>query len=65
MPWRKFLIFNFLGAALWVTVISSVGYFFGQHFGRLERDLRRFDMIAATVVLLVLGLLWWRNRRQR
>jgi membrane-associated protein len=65
MPWRKFLIFNFLGAALWVTVISSVGYFFGQHFGRLERDLRRFDVIAATVVILVLGWLWWRNRRQR
>jgi membrane-associated protein len=65
MPWRKFLIFNFLGAALWVTVMSCVGYFFGQHFGRLERDLRRFDVMAATVVLIVLGWLWWRNRRQR
>jgi membrane-associated protein len=65
MPWRKFLIFNFLGAALWVTVISSVGYLFGQHFGRLERDLRRFDVVAAAAVLLVLGWLWWRNRRPR
>ena len=27
MPWRKFVVFNFLGAAVWVTVISSVGYF--------------------------------------
>lgn len=63
MPWRRFLIFNFLGAALWVTVISSVGYLFGQHFGRLERDLQRFDVLAAAAALLVLGWWWWRNRR--
>ena len=63
MPWRKFLIFNFLGAALWVTVISSVGYLFGQHLGRLERDLQRFDVLAAAAALLVLGWWWWRTRR--
>jgi len=35
MPWRKFLLFNFLGAAVWVTVISLVGYFFGSEWDRL------------------------------
>jgi membrane-associated protein len=64
MPWRKFVIFNFLGAGLWVTVIAGVGYLFGQHWGRLERDLRRFDVAAAIVVLLVLAFLWWRSRRR-
>jgi membrane protein DedA with SNARE-associated domain len=63
MPWRKFGIFNFLGAGLWVTVISGAGYLFGQHFHRLERDIKRFDLAVAIVVLLGLGLLWWRNRR--
>ena len=43
MPWRKFAVFNFLGAALWVTVISGAGYLFGRHWGRLERDVKRFD----------------------
>ncbi len=61
MPWRKFTVFNFLGAAVWVTVISSAGYLFGQHLGRLERDIGRFDMVAAILVLMGLGLLWWRN----
>jgi membrane protein DedA with SNARE-associated domain len=64
MPWRKFGIFNFLGAGLWVTVISGAGYLFGQHFHRLERDVRRFDLAVAIVVLLGLGLLWWRKRRE-
>ena len=64
MPWRKFTVFNFLGAAVWVTVISSAGYLFGQHLGRLERDIRRFDVVAAILVLIGLGLLWWRSRRE-
>ena len=62
MPWRKFTVFNFLGAGLWVTVISGAGYLFGQHWGRLERDIKRFDMTVAMVVLLGAAWLWWRSR---
>jgi membrane-associated protein len=65
MPWRKFLFFNFLGAALWVTVISSAGYLFGQHWGRLERAVKRFDLAIAALVLLAALYLWWRNRKER
>ncbi len=63
MPWRKFLLFNFLGAAVWVTVISGAGYLFGQHWMRLERDVKRFDVAVAVLVLLVAAVLWWRSRR--
>ena len=51
MPWRKFMIFNFLGAALWVTVISSVGYLFGQHWERLQGDVQRLNLAAAILLL--------------
>ena len=64
MSWRRFLMFNFLGAAVWVTVISGAGYLFGRHWERLEQSLKRFDLIAAVVVLLIIGVLWWRGRRQ-
>ena len=63
MPWKRFLLFNFMGAALWVSVISSVGYFFGRHWERLEREVKRFDIVVALVVLLIAVFLWWRNRR--
>jgi len=63
MPWRKFLIFNFLGAGVWVTVISSAGYLFGRHWGRLERDIKRFDIAIAILALLAAAWLWWRGRR--
>ena len=63
MPWRKFLVWNFLGATAWVTVISGAGYLFGQHWGRLERAVQRFDAGVAIVVVLVVAGLWRRKRR--
>jgi membrane protein DedA with SNARE-associated domain len=65
MPWRRFLIFNFLGAALWVTVISGAGYLFGQHWMRLERNIKRFDLVIVILVLTVAGWWWWRSRRRK
>ncbi len=64
MPWRRFAIFNFLGAALWVSVISAAGYFFGQHWQKLESGLKRFDIAVAVAVVVVAAFIWWRSRRK-
>jgi membrane-associated protein len=64
MPWRRFLIFNFLGAAVWVSVISGAGYLFGRHWMRLEHGIKRFDMIVVVLVLIVAGFWWWRSRER-
>lgn len=65
MPWRKFVLYNFLGATLWVSAICGAGYLFGGHWGRLVQDLKRFDLVVAIVVVVAGGLLWWRNRGRR
>ena len=64
MPWRKFMVFNFLGAALWVTVISGAGYLFGQHWERLQRDVKRIDISIAILFLFAAAFLWWRRRHE-
>jgi membrane protein DedA with SNARE-associated domain len=64
MPWRKFLIFNFLGAALWVTVISCAGYLFGQHWHLLEEYIKRLDLVFVIVVVLGAAWYWWKSRRE-
>ena len=64
MPWRKFMVFNFLGAALWVTVISGAGYLFGQHWERLQRDVKRIDISIAILFLFAAAFLWWRRRHK-
>jgi membrane-associated protein len=63
MHWKKFALFNFLGAALWVTVISCAGYLFGRHWERLMRDVNRLNLAATIVVGLAALFLWWRYRR--
>jgi membrane protein DedA with SNARE-associated domain len=65
MPWRKFVLYNFLGAAAWVSAICGAGYLFGGHWGRLAHDLKRFDLGVAIVVVVAGLLVWWRNRRKR
>ncbi len=64
MPWKRFAVFNFLGASLWVTVISLLGYFFGSQWDTLIKVLKRanFALVVAAVVIIV--LLWLRHRRR-
>jgi membrane protein DedA with SNARE-associated domain len=64
MHWRKFAFFNFLGAALWVTVIASAGYLFGRHWHTLLRVMQRFNLAVLIVGGVVILYLWWRYRRQ-
>jgi membrane protein DedA with SNARE-associated domain len=64
MPWRKFTLFNFLGAAVWVSAICGAGYLFGGHWGRLAHDLRRFDLLVGIVVAVAGLWLWWRSRKK-
>jgi membrane protein DedA with SNARE-associated domain len=63
MSWRKFLVANFLGASLWVTVMAGAGYLFGQHWERMQRDLKRIDIGIAIVAVLAAAYFWWRGRR--
>jgi membrane protein DedA with SNARE-associated domain len=63
MRWRKFLLFNFLGAVLWVSVIASVGYLFGRHWEALVDLLQDANLAFVAVVVIVGGFLWWRSRK--
>jgi len=45
-------------------VISGAGYLFGQQWGRLERDIKRFDVAVVILLLLAAAFWWWRSRRE-
>jgi membrane protein DedA with SNARE-associated domain len=62
MPWRKFVLANFLGAALWVAVVSAAGYVFGKHWEKLLRIVKDVNIVLLLAAALLL-LLVWRKRR--
>src|ERR1700730_18684071 len=62
MPCRKFLLFNFLGAMIWVTVIASAGYLFGKHWNALLQVVRDANIAMVIAAAVLLGLFWWRKR---
>jgi membrane-associated protein len=64
MPWRKFVLFNFLGAVVWVTAVSCAGYFFGQHWQRLLEIVGRVHLAIFAVAVLVCLVLWRRYRKK-
>jgi membrane protein DedA with SNARE-associated domain len=65
MPWKRFAIFNVIGAALWVGVMSSIGYFFSSRWSLLVHFMKKFDQMLVAGFVLVAVILWWRNRNSR
>ena len=55
MHWRRFLVFNAIGAALWVAAWTSVGYLSGSHIDTIYSDVTRYDryVLVALAALLV------------
>ncbi len=69
MHWARFLAFNALGAALWVTTWTSVGYLSGSHIDAIYRSATRYEayfaIAVAAVVLALVARALYRRRRAR
>ena len=55
MHWARFLAFNVVGAALWVAMWTSIGYFSGDHITSIYNTVARYSVyfgIAVGVVLI-------------
>jgi membrane protein DedA with SNARE-associated domain len=66
MPFWRFQIASAVGALLWATIISSLGYFLGRNWNLVERLVSWLGIGGLTVlVLVVLVALYWRRRAAR
>ncbi|MEV5509719.1 DedA family protein [Streptomyces orinoci] len=69
MPWRRFLAFNALGAALWVGAWVTLGYFAGQHLETIYPAIQRYELYLlgalAVVIAVLLARRFCRRRRER
>jgi membrane protein DedA with SNARE-associated domain len=55
MHWRRFLLFNAIGAALWVALWTSIGYLSGSHIDTIYKHATRYSayLAIATGALLL------------
>jgi membrane protein DedA with SNARE-associated domain len=65
MPWRRFLLFNVLGATVWVTIIVAIGALFGRHWNEVLRVMGEVNTGILIAAVVVAALLWWRYRFKR
>lgn len=65
MDRRPFLVWSAIGAALWVGVVTLLGYGLGQAFPVLQDKLDIAVLLVVAVSLLPVAAEWWRHRRRR
>ena len=67
LPWRRFLAYNALGAALWVGTWVSLGYLAGHHIDAIYHYITRYSLylLIALVVVLAGYVVWHVLRRRR
>ena len=63
MEWKRFALFNFLGALTWVVVIATLGYTFGSQWHRLLEMMKDVNWIILAAVALLVLFFWWKRRR--
>jgi membrane protein DedA with SNARE-associated domain len=64
MNWRKFALFNFLGAALWVTLVAGAGFLFGKHWVKLVEIMKGVNLTLLALALVVAAIYWFRRHRK-
>ncbi|NMM13878.1 MAG: phosphatase PAP2 family protein [Rhodoferax sp.] len=61
MAYRKFLPYNVLGAVLWASAVTLLGYFLGASWQTAERWIGRASAIIGAILVFALLLVWlWR-----
>ena len=64
MEYKRFVLFNFFGAVVWVTTVALVGYFFGSQWRLVIHIFRRLDLVLLALLLIAVGWYWWRNKKR-
>jgi len=66
---RHFALFAYSGGVLWVSAFISLGYFLGERWESVEKNVERyFTSVAAGLAIVLVGYLVWRfllKRRSR
>ena len=55
VPGWKFVVFNFIGAAIWAPLVASIGYAFGAILASVLGDMQRYEIWVFLAVAAACG----------
>jgi len=60
----KFTLYTALGAGIWVTILTLLGYFIGENKELIHRYLREITIGVVGVVAIIIGVyIWWHRKK--
>lgn len=62
MAWRTFLVFNVIGAFIWVGAWTTVGYFSGSYITVIYKVISQYLIFIPVTILVVFGISILRKR---
>jgi membrane-associated protein len=65
MPRVKFWLWSLVGAVLWVGSIMSLGYFLGNTFPAIAKNIDLLILGLLAVSVIPVGYEWWKHRREQ
>ncbi len=67
VPAWKFVVFNFIGAAIWAPLIAGVGYLFGEIVESVLHDVKRIEiwLFAAIIAAGIAGVVIHHRRSRK
>lgn len=65
LPYRRFLVFNAIGAVIWGGGVVLLGYAAGDSYAKVERALGRGTAVVTAVLVLALVVVLLRRRHAR
>lgn len=63
MDRRRFFVWSFIGAVLWVGSILLLGYTLGQAFPSLGENIDKAILVILAFTVVPIAWEWWRHRR--
>jgi membrane protein DedA with SNARE-associated domain len=66
VPAWKFMVYNFIGAAIWAPLVAGIGYLFGSALESVLHDLKNIELWGLAILLCIgLGALVLHRLRSR
>ena len=65
MAIHKFLIYTFIGAAIWNFILLYAGFKLGTHWDKIHQFSKQLDIIFIVAVALFLAYFIWKHHKKR